>query len=82
LEEEITFQIWDFIVQSPNKFAARVNSMLTLLIFMEKTDFNPIIPMNSFVSALKENYVKFDLSNNAKKVADLMTESLGQFYEK
>ncbi len=49
---------------------------------MEKTDFNPIIPMNSFVSALKENYVKFDLSNNAKKVADLMTESLGQFYEK
>ena len=56
LEEEITFTIWDFIISCPNKFSARINCVLTLLIFMEKTNFHPVIPVSGFTKALNENY--------------------------
>lgn len=50
--------------------------MLTLLIFLEKTDLTPIIPVNNFVQALNHNYQRFDYSNSAKKICDKMMDSL------
>ncbi len=82
LEEEITFTVWDFIVSCSNKSAARMNCILTLLIFMEKTNFHAVIPASNFAKALDENYIKFDFSNNSKKISDKMLECLGELYEK
>jgi hypothetical protein len=56
--------------------------MITLLIFLEKIDLKPIIPVNSFINALYDNYKKFDYSSNANKIINQMLDSLGTLYEK